>query len=186
VAAKRIHRGTWFVAVLATLAVLLAACGSDDKKTDASANTTAEPSSSTTAAGTATPVSTNSTPAGDILVDSLGRTLYVFDPDANGTIKCVAGCADAWPPVLLASGTALSKTGPLAGDLGTVTRPEGTAQVTYKSRPLYRFSGDTKPGDTKGDGVANQWHLVKVSGGSSATGEPGTSTTTAQKPVTPY
>jgi predicted lipoprotein with Yx(FWY)xxD motif len=46
--------------------------------------------------------------------------------------------------------------------LGTRHRPEGSTQVTYKNRPLYRYSGDTKAGDTNGDGVGGIWHVAKV------------------------
>ena len=60
-----------------------------------------------------------------------------------------------------------------------MARPDGAQQVAYKSRPLYRFSGDSKPGDINGDGVGNIWHAVKVD----ATGS-GAATTSPR--VSPY
>jgi predicted lipoprotein with Yx(FWY)xxD motif len=49
---------------------------------------------------------------------------------------------------------------PLAGALGTVTRPDGATQATYDGLPLYRFAKDTEPGQTSGDGVKGTWHVI--------------------------
>ena len=170
------RRRTWFVVLMAAV-VLLAGCGDDDGDTNAQAGTTTTTEDSgtttTTEGGTSEgPVTTASNPLGEILVDADGLTLYVFDNDKDGTIACVDECAGAWPPVVLESGASLPTTGDLAADLSTVARPDGAQQVAYKDRPLYRFAGDTKPGDTTGDNVANVWHVVKVGGGaaSSSTG----------------
>jgi predicted lipoprotein with Yx(FWY)xxD motif len=102
---------------------------------------------------------TNDAKLGKILVDGTGRTLYVFDKDTGGTIACVDPCTSTWPP-LLTSGPMAS---PSMSGIGTVKRPDGATQVAYKGRPLYRYSGDTKPGDTNGDGVGGLWHAAKVS-----------------------
>jgi predicted lipoprotein with Yx(FWY)xxD motif len=37
--------------------------------------------------------------------------------------------------------------------LGTLTRADGTVQVTYNGLPLYGWKSDAKPGDTTGEGV---------------------------------
>jgi predicted lipoprotein with Yx(FWY)xxD motif len=95
---------------------------------------------------------------GKILVDADGRTLYHFDKDKNGKVACTGSCATTWPPLLVAKGTKPSGT----TGLGTVQRPDGTTQVTYHGEPLYRYSGDSKAGDTRGDGVAGLWHVVKA------------------------
>ena len=53
-------------------------------------------------------------------------------------------------------------TGPVA--LGTVTRPNGKVQVTYKGLPLYTFKGDTKSGTAAGQGFKDvgTWRAAVV------------------------
>jgi predicted lipoprotein with Yx(FWY)xxD motif len=152
--------------------VLLAGCGDDDEGTNAGAPTDGGSETTTTTSSTTTTGATADAPVaiaansqlGDILVDAEGLTLYVFDSDKDGTIACVDACVEAWPPAVLASGDTLPTTGDLAADLTTVDRPDGTVQIAYKERPLYRFAGDAKPGDTTGNNVANLWHVVEVDG----------------------
>jgi predicted lipoprotein with Yx(FWY)xxD motif len=163
-----------YLAVPVAAVILLAGCGSSGTtKAKSSSTTSAGGGTTTTAASTtaAAPVSATSNPTlGQILVDSQGRTVYVFDNDKNGTIACLTGCAAAWPPVVLDAGASLPTTGALSADLTTVARPDGAQQqVAYKGRPLYRYAGDAKAGDTKGDGVGGIWHAVKLSQGGGAT-----------------
>lgn len=147
------------------LAVLpLTACGDDSSDTK-SGSTTSAPSdtTTTTAKPAAGPVTAASNPTlGQILVDEQGRTLYVFDADQGGKIACGTDCAGAWPPLVLESGASLPTSGALSADLTTVARDDGAQQVAYKGRPLYRFANDAQPGDAKGDGLGNVWHVVKV------------------------
>jgi predicted lipoprotein with Yx(FWY)xxD motif len=96
---------------------------------------------------------------GQILVDKTGLTLYHFDKDKPGAIACTGACTSTWPPVLLTGGS--QPTG--VDGLGTAPRPDGTTQVTYKGMPVYRYKGDSKAGDTNGDGIAGLWHVTKVS-----------------------
>ena len=103
---------------------------------------------------------------GDILVDGKGWTLYLFAKDANGKSACTNSCASAWPPATV-SGTPTVGGVLDAGMLGTTTRPDGTTQVTYNGHPLYRFSGDAKAGDTKGEGASAfgaAWYAVSPKG----------------------
>jgi predicted lipoprotein with Yx(FWY)xxD motif len=53
-------------------------------------------------------------------------------------------------------------TGPVS--LGTIVRPEGKTQVTFKGLPLYSFSGDSKAGDVEGEGIKDvgTWHAATV------------------------
>jgi predicted lipoprotein with Yx(FWY)xxD motif len=54
---------------------------------------------------------------------------------------CDALCAQFWPPVLT-SGRPEAGAGVDQRALGTMRRPDGTQQVTYKGRPLYLSAGD--------------------------------------------
>jgi predicted lipoprotein with Yx(FWY)xxD motif len=115
------------------------------------------------AAGTATveakPVGT----IGTVLVaGSNGMTVYVFSKDVkdSGTSACTGGCISTWPALTVpAGGTPTAGTG-VTGKLGTITRADDqTLQVTYNGLPLYFFSGDKAPGDSKG--VYTNWEAVK-------------------------
>lgn len=93
---------------------------------------------------------------GKILTDAKGMTLYTFDRDAGGKSACNGQCAVNWPP-LMASASATN-----SGDWTVVTRDDGSKMWAYKGKPLYTWIKDTKPGETTGDGVANNtWHVAK-------------------------
>lgn len=103
---------------------------------------------------------------GTILVDANGRTLYLFEADKSTQSTCNGACAAAWPPLLTSGGpTAGGSAKP--GLLGTTKRSDGKTQVTYNGHPLYGYAGDSKPGDTNGEGL-NQfgagWYVLNVSG----------------------
>jgi predicted lipoprotein with Yx(FWY)xxD motif len=140
------------------LAFAVGGCAKSSSGPSASAHATA--AASVMPAGVTGQVHTATNPTlGKILVDSTGRTLYVFDKDTATTIACVDPCTGTWPPLTI-SGPLPT---PAMSGLGTRKRPDGTTQVAYKNRPLYHYSGDTKAGDTNGDGVGGFWHVVKVS-----------------------
>jgi predicted lipoprotein with Yx(FWY)xxD motif len=103
---------------------------------------------------------------GKILVDSKGRTLYLFKKDSGKKSRCYGDCAVNWPP-LRVSRRPTAGGGVHASLLGTTTRSDRTRQVTYNGHPLYRFAGDTKPGDTNGQGLnafGARWYVVSPSG----------------------
>ena len=55
----------------------------------------------------------------------------------------------------------------MASDLGTITRSDGTKQVTYDGHPLYYFAGDSGAGMASGqgsDGFGAKWWLVSPAG----------------------
>jgi predicted lipoprotein with Yx(FWY)xxD motif len=96
---------------------------------------------------------------GTILVAaSNGHTLYTFDSDSPGVSRCTGGCIAIWPALSIASGQTPSGGPGVTGALGTITRSDGTVQVTYKGLPLYLFHSDAKPGDTRGNYTG--WSLV--------------------------
>ncbi|MGD9890800.1 MAG: hypothetical protein AB7R89_16450 [Dehalococcoidia bacterium] len=97
---------------------------------------------------------------GAILTDADGLTLYIFDRDEPDVSNCNGGCAETWPPLLLDDGDPVAPPD-LSGELTVFTRADGRRQVAYRGQPLYRYAGDTQPGDTTGDGVGGVWHLAR-------------------------
>jgi predicted lipoprotein with Yx(FWY)xxD motif len=97
-------------------------------------------------------VSTAKTSLGRIIVNSNGRTLYLFEKDRNGKSACSGQCAVFWPP-LITSGKPGVTGGAKASLIGTTRRADGRLQVTYNHHPLYTFVKDKKAGQTNGEGV---------------------------------
>lgn len=100
---------------------------------------------------------------GLFLTDDANRTLYAFANDAKDTSNCSGTCAQNWPP-FTTEGQPQADTGINASLLGAITRADGTTQVTYDGHPLYYFTGDKNPGDIKGQGVNNVWHVLSPRG----------------------
>ena len=100
-----------------------------------------------------------------ILVDQNGRTLYHITSDTGTKVTCSGGCATIWPPVVVPKGTKpTAGPGIVKSKLGTVKRPDGRIQVTYAGLTLYRFSGDGKAGQAKGEGIQKIWYASSPSG----------------------
>ena len=95
------------------------------------------------------------TGAVEVLADSRGMTLYVFDKDSDGMSACYDKCAANWPPMIAAAGAMADD------DFGLIQRKDGSMQWTYYGKPLYFWAKDTKPGDMTGDGVNGVWHVAK-------------------------
>lgn len=93
-----------------------------------------------------------------VLTTTSGRTLYSLSVEKDGKFICTGSCLSAWHPLMVPAG--VRPTGPVK--LGTIERPEGGTQVTYKGRPLYRFSGDAKAGQANGEGIKDvgTWHAA--------------------------
>ena len=87
-------------------------------------------------------------------------SLYVFKPDEGGTSKCNGECAINWPPL---AGDVTAGDG-VSGELGTITRDDGTTQVTLGGTPLYYFIGDEAAGDVNGQGQNDVWFLATGAG----------------------
>jgi predicted lipoprotein with Yx(FWY)xxD motif len=102
----------------------------------------------------------NATLGKTVLTTTNGRTLYSLSVEKNGKFICTASCLSAWHPLMVPAG--VRPTGPVK--LGTMVRPEGGTQVTYKGRPLYRFGGDSKAGQANGEGIKDvgTWHAASV------------------------
>jgi predicted lipoprotein with Yx(FWY)xxD motif len=108
-----------------------------------------------------TAVVSSSDELGDFLVDSQGRTLYLFTNDEPGVSNCADTCLENWPPLTLAAGDRLAAGPGIMGELGTITRDDDTMQVTYNGMPLYYFVEDAAPGDTAGQGRGDVWFVVE-------------------------
>src|SRR3954454_4026786 len=95
---KRSLPGLAGLAAVPVVALALASCGSNGSSSSSAATTSP---AATTAGGSAqqATVDTGSTSLGSILVDSQGRTLYLFQADSGTTSACSSSCATAWPPL---------------------------------------------------------------------------------------
>ena len=100
---------------------------------------------------------------GSILVDPAGRSLYLFTPDTPGVSNCTGGCALTWPPLLTVEAPAAGS-GVASSLLGTISRADGSIQVTYDGLPLYYFDNDISPGDANGQTVGGVWWVISAQG----------------------
>ena len=92
---------------------------------------------------------------GAYLSASNGMTLYQSTKDSTNVSNCTGACATAWPPYIVSAAVAAAPTTDpgITGKIGTITRADGSLQLTYRGLPLYFFAGDVKPGDTTGEAV---------------------------------
>ena len=140
--------------LLATAVLVVAACTSGSAATAPTGG-----GASTGAAATVGTVSTSN--FGTVLAGPNGLTLYTHAGDTATSSTCSGACAAAWPP-LETTGAPMGGFG-VTGQLGTLTRADGTTQVTYAGKPLYYWQGDTKPGQVTGNGV-DGFSVATVSG----------------------
>jgi predicted lipoprotein with Yx(FWY)xxD motif len=178
-------------------ALLVAACSSA-ASTGSSAAAPASPAgagASTPSAGASSPsaaagasggtvITTAKSSAGTVLATSSGRAVYLWVKDTGDMSNCDGACAGAWPPVTTTA-TATATGGAKASDIGTITRSDGTKQVTYDGHPLYYFAGDSGPGTASGqgsDGFGAKWWLVAPTG-SDVTASVSTFTASAPGPA---
>ncbi len=146
------------LALLATAVLAVAACTSG-----AAAPSTVSGGASSNAGVV---VGSASSPSfGTVLTGPNGMTLYTHAGDTATSSTCTGACATAWPP-LQTKGQPTAGSG-VTGKLGSLTRPDGTTQVTYGGMPLYYWQGDTKAGDATGNGVEG-FSIATVSGSAAA------------------
>lgn len=128
------------------IALTLAACGGANNNSSSGSSG----SSSTTSS---------------ILKDASGMALYTPDGESATNVRCTGACVSIWKP--LRPGDAQ------LSNAATITRPDGTKQLTLSGKPLYTFAQDS-PGKVTGNGAKDAfgakqftWHAV-TSGGSAA------------------
>jgi predicted lipoprotein with Yx(FWY)xxD motif len=135
-------------------------------KVPAASTTTAASGASSTSGGVAT-VSVEHSSLGSILVAGPKKlTVYLFLADKGPMSTCSSACAEVWPPVTT-TGAPKAAGGAETADLGTITRSDGTKQVTYKGHPLYYYVGDGTSGETSGQGLNSfgaPWYVLSPSG----------------------
>ncbi|MBK5332705.1 MAG: hypothetical protein JJD93_12085 [Ilumatobacteraceae bacterium] len=154
------------VTMLAALIALTACAGSEAAKsaapTVAAVAPTAAPTTTVPAApatGTTVVVKAGSSSLGQILVDATGNSLYAFTNDTAAQSTCTGTCADAWPPVIVDPSWTVAP-GVDSGVFSTIIRADGSEQLVAGKFPLYRFSGDARPGDVNGQGSGGVWFVV--------------------------
>jgi predicted lipoprotein with Yx(FWY)xxD motif len=192
-------RKAWAVPVLiATVALTATACakatgtgsGTSTQAGSAYGTKTASPmATSMSSAGGAMQTATATlkverTRAGMVLAGSKGLTLYYFTKDKphSGKSACFGSCLKAWPA--LAAPVKAPAGARMPGPLGTITRGNGTVQVTINGFPIYYYVGDKAPGQIAGNGVEGTWHIIKIKMKSGSTTSTGNMATTAPKVTT--
>jgi predicted lipoprotein with Yx(FWY)xxD motif len=149
--------------VLAVGAVVLAGCGSSYNGNSGAGGGGSSGSGSSASAANAE-LATADSSLGEIVVDGKGMTVYVFDKDTKGSGQsaCSGDCLVKWPAVVAESDS--PAVDGVTGEVGTITRDDGTKQVTLGGMPLYLFAGDAKAGDVTGQGVGGVWWVVSADG----------------------
>lgn len=184
-AARKVRPGRPLLfASLAGVALLAAACTSAQSATT---STNAAPTTSGAAATKISLASASLPGVGSVLTGPSGRTLYYFTTDSPTSTSCTGQCAVLWPPLVVPAGSQPTLGSGVSGTLGTVKRPDGSTQVTYKGHLLYYYEGDTAPGQDKGQGVDGTWFVLDTAGtsvGTSPTTAPSPSATTNPTPTT--
>ena len=84
----------------------------------------------------------------------------------GGSSAPTARASRLWHPLVVAKG--IRPTGKVP--LGTIRRPDGRIQVTFKGAPLYTFAQDTKAGQTNGEGFKDVgvWRATTVGAAAAA------------------
>ena len=153
------------------IVALLGGCGSSGKSTTAAsqpttaANQSSHAPATTTSAAPTVLITTKQGKLGTILAYWPKRlTVYLFEADNGGASSCSGECASLWPAV---SGHPQASGQAVPSHLGTITRADGTTQVTYNGHPLYLYSRDKDDGDAYGQGLKSfgaSWYVVAPSG----------------------
>ena len=99
-----------------------------------------------------------------VLTTAKGLTVYMFAADTTpGKSSCYGSCTAYWPPLI---GSASAAAG-IPGTFATITRTDGTKQVTWNGHPLYTYVGDHGPGTASGNNLninGGVWKEIVVSG----------------------
>jgi predicted lipoprotein with Yx(FWY)xxD motif len=163
-------RGTALLATAATSVVFLSACGdgADPTPVFAPAPTEAPDAATDRDDGDSAAVllaAKQLQQLGTVVADGNGMTLYRFDKDTAqpSVSNCDGPCLNLWPPVR-ANASDVHVSGIDKALVGTVTRKDGSSQLTLRGWPLYRYAKDTAAGDVRGQGVGQYWYAITPKG----------------------
>jgi predicted lipoprotein with Yx(FWY)xxD motif len=104
---------------------------------------------------------------GVVLVNTKGRTLYVFMKDAHRHVTCTGGCAGIWPPLKWKGAGKPTAGGAAKSKLVAWDKSGGGKVVTYNHWPLYTFSGDSAAGQSNGFNQklnGGKWYVISAKG----------------------
>jgi predicted lipoprotein with Yx(FWY)xxD motif len=106
---------------------------------------------------------------GAVVTDAKGWVLYRFDADTRyaATSACNGTCAKVWPPALTTGKPRLTGIDPAR--VALVKRSDGGWQLALGGWLLYRYAGDAKPGQWKGQGVSGKWWVSAPTGAKNLT-----------------
>jgi predicted lipoprotein with Yx(FWY)xxD motif len=149
------------------VSVILAGCGGGSQTP-----TTTTSSSSGSSSNPATQFSTASVSGlGTVLVDGKGRTVYILTSGGHTNVPCddASGCTALWPDLPFPDGVSSAKAGSGvdASLLGSKKLSDGETYPTYNGWLVYEYSGDSGPGDSKGQGMKSfggTWYVLDASG----------------------
>ena len=171
-----------FLIPLLGAAAVLAGCGSSSKSSSSTSSAASAPTPTTSASGAegsgeVVRTASNARLGTTILVDPHGMTLYSLSAERSGKLICTSSaCLQVWHPLVVhVAGVPKAS----VGSLGTVKRPDGTVQLTYRGMPLYTFALDRTAGSAQGQGIKDvgTWHVVAVSAGTGGAASPTTTST---------
>ena len=153
-----------------SIGLLAAGCGSSStQSTKSSASAPSASSTSSVPARGVVHISTRTLPGlGTVLVNTQGRTLYVFAPDKAKKVTCLGACASVWPPFALTAGQTPAISGQAKSSLvSSAPDPPTGRVVTYAGWPLYTYVSDPSPGAARGQALnlnGGLWHVIAPSG----------------------
>ena len=163
-----------FLLIVPVVALIAAGCGSSSTKTGTSnapgaAKSSYGASTSSSAAGSSSSKISTATVKGlgTVLVNSQGRTLYIFKPDNAKKVTCTGQCAAVWPPAKVTGGKPAASGDVKASLLSSDPNPSGGRVATYNGWPLYTYVTDTGAGSARGQALnlnGGLWYVIGPDG----------------------
>jgi predicted lipoprotein with Yx(FWY)xxD motif len=153
--------------------IAVAGCGGSSSSTTASSTEAAATSTTASTGGGAGTIDVADNPKlGQVLVDSQGHTVYMFEKDESDESYCNGSCAKVWPPVT-AKGQPKAGSGVSSSKLTTLKRDDGSTQVVFDGHPLYTYVKDEDTEDAYGNGLDQfgaEWYGMHPNGEKSEEG----------------